>query len=146
MKCGGSNQTLLPNDLDLLRDGSTMLVGLDVTHPAPKSMTGTPSIAGIVASIDGQYGRYPGNVRCQASRTEMIESLDVLMKERLQLWMLKNNGRKPRNIMIYRDGKSQLTTQIKNDTYFLYSYQVYRKASIRLSWRWNCLKSGRLVG
>lgn len=37
-KLGGSNQCLLPKDLDFLARGKTMIVGMDVTHPAPGSM------------------------------------------------------------------------------------------------------------
>ena len=56
LKCGGVNQ-LLPKQLGFLNEGRTMVVGIDVTHPAPKSMVGNPSIAAVVASIDSHYGR-----------------------------------------------------------------------------------------
>lgn len=56
LKCGGVNQ-LLPKQLGFLNEGRTMVVGIDVTHPAPKSMIGYPSIAAMVASIDSHYGR-----------------------------------------------------------------------------------------
>lgn len=83
-----------------------MIVGIDVTHPAPKSMMGTPSIAGVVASVDGMFGQWPGSIRCQKSRQEMVEDLDIMMKERLNLWREKN-GRLPERILIYRDGVSE---------------------------------------
>ena len=56
LKCGGVNP-LLPDQLGFLNEGRTMVVGIDVTHPAPKSMVGNPSIAAVVASIDSDYGR-----------------------------------------------------------------------------------------
>lgn len=83
-----------------------MIVGMDVTHPAPKSMLGTPSIASVVASVDGMYGQWPGSIRCQTSRQESLEALDIMMKERLALWK-KTNNKLPERILIYRDGVSE---------------------------------------
>ena len=40
LKLGGVNQ-LLPEQLGFLNEGTTMVVGIDVTHPAPKSMLGS---------------------------------------------------------------------------------------------------------
>lgn len=82
-----------------------MVVGIDVTHPAPKSMEGTPSIAGVVASVDGNYGQWPGDIRCQESRKEMVTDLDVMMRRRLDLFK-RTNGRLPERILVYRDGRS----------------------------------------
>lgn len=93
--------------LGFLVQKDTMIIGIDVTHPAPKSMEGTPSIAGVVASIDGTYSQWPGSIRCQKSRQEMVEDLDIMVKERLRLWYEKNGGRLPRRILIYRDGVSE---------------------------------------
>jgi len=104
LKSGGVNQ-VLSKKLGFLDTGDTMLVGIDVTHPAPKSMSETPSIAGVVASTDSTYGQYPGSIRCQESRKEMVDNLDSMMEERLQLWMRKNGGRRPKNLLVYRDGK-----------------------------------------
>lgn len=104
MKMGGINQ-VLPKKLGKLDGGDTMLVGIDVTHPAPKSMLLTPSIAAVVASTDSTYGQYPGSLRCQESRKEMVDNLDSMMEERLQLWMKKNGGKYPKNLLVYRDGK-----------------------------------------
>lgn len=105
LKCGGVNQ-LLPKQLGFLNDGKTMVVGIDVTHPAPKSMEGTPSIAAVVASIDSDYGQWPGSIRCQGSKVEMVSTLNFMMQERLKLWIKKNN-RGPEKILIYRDGVSE---------------------------------------
>ena len=105
LKSGGINQ-LLPSQLGFLNDGDTMVVGIDVTHPAPKSMEGTPSIAAVVASIDKHYAQWPGSIRCQASKQEMVSTLNVMMQERLRLW-INQNKRGPAKILIYRDGVSE---------------------------------------
>ena len=105
LKSGGINQ-LLPNQLGFLNDGDTMVVGIDVTHPAPKSMEGTPSIAAVVASIDKNYAQWPGSIRCQASKQEMVSTLNAMMQERLKLW-INQNKRGPAKILIYRDGVSE---------------------------------------
>lgn len=105
LKNGGVNQ-LLPNQLGFLNNGNTMVVGIDVTHPAPKSMEGSPSIAAVVASIDNEYGQWPGSIRCQDSKKEMVSTLKFMMQERLKLW-IKTNNRGPEKILIYRDGVSE---------------------------------------
>ena len=104
LKSGGVNQ-VLSRKLGFLDSGDTMLVGIDVTHPAPNSMPETPSIAGVVASCDPTYGQYPGSIRCQDSRLEIVKYLEDMLGERLRLWMKKNGNRCPKNLLIYRDGR-----------------------------------------
>ena len=106
LKMGGANQ-LLPQQLGFLNDENTMVVGIDVTHPAPKSMAETPSIAAVVASIDNHYAQWPGSIRCQKSKQEMVSTLNLMMQERLRLWNTKNERRWPAKILIYRDGVSE---------------------------------------
>ena len=105
LKLDGTNQRLNPTDFGFLRYGNTMVVGLDVTYPRPGSIKGTPSIAGIVASIDSEFTQWPGNIRAQTSKKQMISNLDVLMEERLKLWISTNPNHKLENIMVYRDGR-----------------------------------------
>ena len=105
LKLGGRNQYISPNDLGFLSNGKTMLVGIDVTHPAPGTVKGIPSIAGVVASIDANFGQWPGSIRCQESKKEMVSNLDVVMEERLECWLSNNPGNKLENIVVYRDGK-----------------------------------------
>ena len=97
LKMGGVNQ-LLPSHLGFLNQGTTMVVGIDVSHPPPKSMEETPSIAAVVASIDNEYGQWPGSVRCQGSKQEMVSTLQVMMEERLRAWIRKNE-RRPAKIL-----------------------------------------------
>lgn len=49
----------------------TMLVGIDVTHPGPGSVKGTPSIAAVVASIDELYAQYPASMEIQETKKEV---------------------------------------------------------------------------
>lgn len=84
-----------------------MLVGMDVTHPSPGSLEASPSIAGVVASIDGQYGQWPASMRAQAGKQEMIQELEEMFGERLDLWQKKNRGAFPERIIVYRDGVSE---------------------------------------
>ena len=102
-----------------------MIVGIDVTHPAPNSMENAPSIVGMVASIDNQFGQWPGSIKIQKGRQEiqkirkenqerglkdlpegqevMVENVVDLLSERLSLYQ-NRNGNLPTNILIYRDG------------------------------------------
>ena len=105
LKSGGTNHALSRGDLGFLEQGKTMLVGIDVTHPAGGSMKGTPSIAGVVASINADFNHFPGSIRCQESRKEMVTELDAMMEERLKLWISNNVNQKLENIVVYRDGK-----------------------------------------
>jgi eukaryotic translation initiation factor 2C len=105
LKLGGVNQTLNSNNLGVLGEGKTMVVGLDVTHPSPGSTDSAPSVAGIVASVDKAFGQWPADLRIQTSRQEMVDNLDDLLESRLRLWQAKNNVL-PENILIYRDGVS----------------------------------------
>lgn len=106
LKLGGTNQAISSNDLGFLRHGNSILVGIDVTHPAPGTMRGIPSIAGVVASIDPNFAQWPGNICCQESKKEMVSNLDSMMEERLEYWVSKNPEKKLENIVIYRDGNS----------------------------------------
>ena len=47
-----------------------MLVGIDVTHPGPGSVKGTPSIAAVVASYDKEFAQYPASMNLQESKKE----------------------------------------------------------------------------
>ena len=105
LKNGGANQTLPSEKLGFLKNGDTMIVGIDVTHPAPGSIEGTPSIAAVVSSVNAQYAQWPGSIRCQETKKEMVCDLQEMMEERLEFWIKENKGMCPRKILIYRDGK-----------------------------------------
>lgn len=127
LKLGGINHRLEKKELDIIPD-KTMVVGIDVAHPALGSIENSPSVVSMVASINSLYAHWPGNVRLQLSRQEiqklrrqclekeqetlpdgqedMISSSNIasLMHDRLMLYH-KNNNTFPGNILIYRDGK-----------------------------------------
>jgi eukaryotic translation initiation factor 2C len=75
LKTGGRNHTAAGKGgngriEDTLKD--TLLLGADVTHPGPGSLTGCPSIAVIVGSVDGSGGKFLGSMRLQhRSKTEV---------------------------------------------------------------------------
>jgi hypothetical protein len=48
-----------------------MLVGMDVTHPGPGAVKGTPSIAAVVGSTDDKYAQFPASLRLQKSKEEV---------------------------------------------------------------------------
>lgn len=83
-----------------------MLVGIDVTHPGPGSVRGTPSIAAVVASVDGNYAQFPVSMEIQESKKEMVTNLEKMMVERLDLFRSRSN-KLPGRILVYRDGVSE---------------------------------------
>ncbi|KAL8829584.1 MAG: hypothetical protein Q9191_001935 [Dirinaria sp. TL-2023a] len=108
LKFGGVNQSLNGDDLGVLKDGKTMVIGYDVTHPSPTAQKNTPSIAGLVASIDGKYAQWAPSIRLQLkAREEMVkEPLSDMVMERLAYWQERNKSL-PSKILVYRDGVSE---------------------------------------
>ena len=64
-KLGGINHLLDQNSMNWLRAKKTMIMGIDVTHPSPRSLPGTPSIAAVVASVDENFAQYPASLMLQ---------------------------------------------------------------------------------
>lgn len=106
LKLGGMNQISNPNST-LIDPKQTMFVGLDVTHPSPGSKATAPSVAAIVASVDGHLAQWPAAIKIQRGRQEMVDDLTELFEGRLKLWSKKNQGKYPVNIILYRDGVSE---------------------------------------
>ncbi|KIK27482.1 hypothetical protein PISMIDRAFT_674841 [Pisolithus microcarpus 441] len=84
VKLGGINHLLDPGSTKWLTQKKTMVVGMDVTHPSPGSLAGTPSIAAVV----------------------MITEVDKMMIERLQRYREVNKVL-PDRVFVYRDGVSE---------------------------------------
>jgi eukaryotic translation initiation factor 2C len=105
-KSGGLSWAMDPKGLKLIGI-DTMVIGIDVTHPSPKSQAGAPSIAAIVGSYDPQLSGWAADLRVQTPRVEMVEGLQSLLEGRLELFKKKNSGRLPANIIVYRDGVSE---------------------------------------
>ncbi|KZV84240.1 Piwi-domain-containing protein, partial [Exidia glandulosa HHB12029] len=115
MKLGGVNWRLPverfpwyhPMHRNLTR---TMIVGADVSHPGAGNTT-SPSICGVVASMDSESLRYAARISVQLGgrRTEIIVGLKDLMKP-LFVQYYHRNGGLPVQLLYYRDGvgESQL--------------------------------------
>lgn len=119
LKGGGVNHEIA-NTLANPLDARTMLMGIDVTHPSPGSVKGAPSIATAVASRDRELSLWPGSLRKQKGKQEMINEnnaqfsdcvsssiLKEMVMERLAVWRKYNNGALPNKILMYRDGVSE---------------------------------------
>ena len=109
LKMGGANHKLR-DDVSIIKNGKTMVVGYDVTHPTNLSgnTDNLPSLVGIVASVDKDLGQWPATAWAQAGRVEMLdENLETKFVERLRLWQKHNQNRLPENIVIFRDGVSE---------------------------------------
>lgn len=107
LKLGGVCQVLdSKKNAPFIGEGNTMVVGLDVTHPSSNDPESCPSVSAIVASIDSKMGQWPGEIRIQGRREEVILQVGLMMEGRLKRWK-KENGSLPKNILIYRDGVSE---------------------------------------
>ncbi|KAG6876982.1 hypothetical protein C0992_011165 [Termitomyces sp. T32_za158] len=111
MKLGGVNHALDRANMTWLTEKPTMLIGIDVTHPGPGSVKGTPSIAAVVASCDTSYAQYPASMEIQETKKEMVTNLAKMVWERLTLFQ-KMSKTLPERILVYRDGVSEGQFQI----------------------------------
>jgi hypothetical protein len=129
-KLKGVNHRLDPSSTQWLKN--TMLVGMDVTHPAPASAKGLPSIAAVVASSDDSFMLYPASMRLQkpdpnrmskevsdslehciihsflTMHTQEIDEAKDMMVERLLAYQ-KNMRGLPERIVIFRDGVAEVS-------------------------------------
>ena len=126
-KLGGINHRLGGDALGWLIKEPTILVGIDVTHPGPSSVPGTPSIAGVVASVDRDFVQFPASLRLQKSKQEVrahmnmffiswlmycffiqgIAELSDMIIERLQAFRRRSNVL-PKRMIVFRDGVSEV--------------------------------------
>ncbi|KAL3652627.1 Protein argonaute 16 [Castilleja foliolosa] len=123
-KLGGTNSLLAieqSRSIPLITDEPTMILGMDISH-GPPGQSDIPSIAAVILLlVVGSrswplISRYRAAVRTQSSKVEMIESLckplangddDGIMRELLLDFYKTSNGRKPSQIIIFRDGVSE---------------------------------------
>jgi eukaryotic translation initiation factor 2C len=68
IKLGGINHLLAEDSMRWLNLKKTMLVGIDVTHPSPASLKGTPSITAVVANADDKFVQFPVGMKLQRNR------------------------------------------------------------------------------
>lgn len=118
-KLGGINSLLAieqASRIPLIQDTPTMILGMDVSH-GPPGRSDIPSIAAVVGSRSWPLiSRYRAAARTQSSKVEMIESLfkplgdeidDGMMRELLLDFYETSNGKKPTQIIVFRDGVSE---------------------------------------
>ncbi|KAF8269712.1 Piwi domain-containing protein [Lactarius quietus] len=107
-KLGGINHLLAKEATAWLRGKSTILIGVDVTHPSPKSLKGTPSIVGVVGSVDSDFVQFPASLRLQKSKREVIREnvLRDMIVERLQAYR-QHSKVLPERMIVFRDGVSE---------------------------------------
>lgn len=116
LKVGGHNHLVEQDRLSFIADDKTMLVGIDVTHPSPGSSASAPSVATMVASIDKHLGQWPGVLRIQGARQEMVADIKDMFKSRLTMWrQMGRHASLPDNILVYRDGVSEGQYQLVLD-------------------------------
>lgn len=127
LKLGGCNHRLDEAKLGLLANNKTMIVGIDVTHPSPGSSSNAPSVAGIVASVDKEFGQWPAELRVQTQGQEMVAELGGMLKNRLRLWQERNQMHLPDNILVYRDGVSEGQYQLVRDRELLKLQEACRE-------------------
>ncbi|KAI4305738.1 hypothetical protein L6164_029086 [Bauhinia variegata] len=118
-KLGGINSLLAIEHsrcIPLIKDAPTMILGMDVSHGSP-GRSDIPSIAAVVGSRCWPLiSRYRASVRAQSSKVEMIEALykplangndDGIIRELLLDFYSSSDGRKPTQIIVFRDGVSE---------------------------------------
>ncbi|KAJ7964783.1 Argonaute family protein [Quillaja saponaria] len=118
-KLGGINSLLAiehSNNVPLIKDTPTMILGMDVSHGSP-GRSDIPSIAAVVGSRRWPLiSRYRASVRTQSPKVEMIDALykpkadgtdDGIIQELLVDFYQTSNGRKPTQIIVFRDGVSE---------------------------------------
>ncbi|XP_011688229.1 PREDICTED: protein argonaute-2 isoform X2 [Wasmannia auropunctata] len=81
-----------------------ILVGADVTHPAPDSRD-IPSIAAVAASRNSAF-QYNVVLKLQPPKEEMILDLEAIILAQLNAYG-QENRRAPKRIIYYRDGVSE---------------------------------------
>ncbi|KAK3673508.1 hypothetical protein LTR78_006742 [Recurvomyces mirabilis] len=84
-----------------------IVLGADVTHPMGHCAPGCPSVAAVVGSTDDHFAQFPGSMRLQQGRQEVITEFQLMVRERLVDWALRHNKTLPKKILIYRDGVSE---------------------------------------
>ena len=103
---GGSVYQDPPASISWILDKPCMFVGLDVTH-SPKG-SDHPSLAAIVASMDGRLSQFATHLSSQGEdNLEIIQQIEVGMDSLLESFKSKNDGKMPDTIIVYRDGVAE---------------------------------------
>ncbi|KAM7283687.1 protein argonaute-2 [Ixodes scapularis] len=112
VKMGGVNNSLLQAQKPEIFMKPVIIIGADVTHPAPGDRI-QPSIAACVGSLDSIPSKYRASIRVQlenheaVARVEMIKDLNKGMVMELLKAFREATRHKPEHIIFYRDGVSE---------------------------------------
>lgn len=132
-KLGGTNNGLLAAEKPEIFKQPVIIIGADVTHPAPGDRV-KPSIAACVGSMDPIPARYRASIRVQiqmeeaVARVEIIEDLKEMVKDLLKAFYHETR-QKPLRIIFYRDGVSEGQFAAVRDE----ELSAIRKACLELS-------------
>lgn len=132
-KLGGTNNGLLAAEKPDIFKQPVIIIGADVTHPAPGDRV-KPSIAACVGSMDAIPARYRASIRVQiqmeeaVARVEIIEDLKEMVKDLLKAFYHELR-QKPMRIIFYRDGVSEGQFAAVRDE----ELSAIRKACLELS-------------
>lgn len=88
-------------------DKPTMVIGCDVSHPAPGSLN--PSMAALTMSLDEYASRYAAAVQTNGTREEMVRpaNVDAMMSPLMNHWaQTTGRGKYPTHVYYFRDGVS----------------------------------------
>jgi eukaryotic translation initiation factor 2C len=89
----------------------TMVVGADVSHPAPGAGSGeAASFAAITVSADTVFAKYWAEVQTNGNRVEMVttSNIDDHFGFMAKNWMQRiGQGRPPQRVLYIRDGVSE---------------------------------------
>ena len=105
-KLGGVNHALAKRPP--IMDRPVMVMGADVTHPAPGDVSKKPSIAAVVGSADPNVSQFNVEIRLQDKGrvVEQIEQMEKITRS-LLLKFYQKTRKKPEQIIYYRDGVSE---------------------------------------
>ncbi|KAL1746079.1 Piwi domain-containing protein [Schizophyllum fasciatum] len=109
-RLGGAMAQVRSDTMNQIKAKPYMIVGADVSHPAPGQMR--PSMISVVYSTDADATRYSAITDIQEARTERIEGMRKYAYEAVVGFARRNNpdGKIkvfPVRLIIYRDGISE---------------------------------------
>ncbi|KNC97218.1 uncharacterized protein SPPG_07605 [Spizellomyces punctatus DAOM BR117] len=106
VKLGGTNLSMLKDELPFIKGAPTIIIGADVTHASPTEGRNKPSVISLVASMDANVTRYAASVRVKPTKDVYKEEMPGMIIELLKNFYQTTNT-KPHRIIFYRDGVSE---------------------------------------
>jgi eukaryotic translation initiation factor 2C len=114
-KLGGATawaqSVLIPKINPKAAGTSTMVIGADVSHPAPGAGSDEKaSFAAITMSSDTTYTRYWAQCQTNGNRVEMVttQNINENMGDMARMWLQKvGKGLPPKRVLYIRDGVSE---------------------------------------